>query len=258
MPDLVYLCTDMTARQHIVFLTGAGISAESGLRTFRDPDGVRSKVDPQDFCTASALREEPERVLVFYNERRRELLHAAPNEAHRIIAGLQGIHDVTVITQNVDDLHERAGSRGVVHLHGELTKVTSSRSRHDLDCIRDYPLGRPILPGDRARDGSQLRPAVVFFEEFPDNADLAARLARGADVFVVVGTSLSVGIAPDLVRLPRRDVPRYVIDPGDLSGRLPEGFIMIQERAVEGLRCFRLEAEEGFPSFSRMMDGTLD
>ena len=248
----------MTASQHIVFLTGAGISAESGLRTFRDPDGVWNMVDPLDFCMASALREEPERVLAFYNERRRELLHAAPNEAHRIIAGLQGMHDVTVITQNVDDLHERAGSREVVHLHGELTKVTSSRSRHDLDCIMDYPLERPILPGDRARDGSQLRPAVVFFDEFPDNAELAERLAREADVFIVVGTSLSLGIAPDLVRLPRRDVPRYVIDPGDLSGRLPEGFIEIREKAMEGLRRFRLEAEGGFPSFSRLIDGTSD
>lgn len=248
----------MTARQHIVFLTGAGISAESGLRTFRDPDWIWSKVDPLDFCTASALREEPERVLAFYNERRRELLHAAPNEAHRIIASLQGIHDETVITQNVDNLQERAGSRGVVHLHGELTKVSSSRSRHDLDCIRDYPLGKPILPGDRARDGSQLRPAVVFFDEFPDNADLAARLAREADVFVVVRTSLSVGIASDLVRFPRRDIPRYVIDPVDLFGRIPEDFIMIQERAVEGMRRFRIEAEEGFPSFTGFMGDSLD
>lgn len=248
----------MAVRQHIVFLTGAGISAESGLRTFRDPDGIWSKVDPLDFCTASALREEPERVLAFYNERRRDLLHAAPNEAHRIIASLQGIHDVTVITQNVDDLHERAGSRGVVHLHGELTKVTSSRSRHDLDCIRDYPLGKPILPGDRARDGSQLRPAVVFFDEFPDNADHAARLAREADVFVVVGTSLSVGIAPDLVRFPRRDVPRYVIDPGELSGQIPEGFIRIREGATEGMKRFRLEVEKGFPSFTRLMGDYSD
>ncbi len=253
-----YLCAGMEVRQHIVFLTGAGISAESGLNTFRDPDGIWNKVDPMDLCMASALREDPGRVLAFYNDRRMELLRAAPNEAHQIIAGLEGIHDVTVITQNVDDLHERAGSRGVVHLHGELTKVTSSRSRHSLECIRDYPLDRPIMPGDLARDGSQLRPAVVFFDEFPDNAELAEKLAREADVFVVVGTSLSVGIAPELARLPRRDVPRYVIDPEDLSGRLPEGYIMIREKAVEGLRRFRLEAEGGFPSFSRMMDGACD
>ena len=143
----------MHVRQHIVFLTGAGISAGSGLRTFRDPDGVWNKVDPHDFCTASALREAPGRVLAFYNDRRREVLAAEPNEAHLIIAGLERFHDVTVVTQNVDDLHERAGSRGVVHLHGELTKVTSSRSRRNLGCIRDYPLDRPILPGDLAEDG---------------------------------------------------------------------------------------------------------
>ena len=240
----------MHVRQHIVFLTGAGISAGSGLRTFRDPDGVWNKVDPQDFCTASALREAPGRVLAFYNDRRREVLAAEPNEAHLIIAGLERFHDVTVVTQNVDDLHERAGSRGVVHLHGELTKVTSSRSRRNLGCIMDYPLDRPILPGDLAEDGSQLRPAVVFFDEYPDNADLAERLAREADVFVVVGTSLSVGIAPDLVRLPRKDVPRYVIDPADLPGRIPEGYIHLRENAVDGMRQFRKEALEGFPMFA--------
>lgn len=109
----------MEVRQHIVFLTGAGISAESGLKTFRDPDGIWNKVDPLDLCTASALREEPGKVLAFYNERREELLHASPNEAHRIIACLEGIHDVTVITQNVDDLHERPAA-------GEWSTCTAS------------------------------------------------------------------------------------------------------------------------------------
>jgi len=257
-PEKSYICPYMHVRQHIVFLTGAGISADSGLRTFRDPEGIWAKVDPQDFCTASALRENPERVLAFYNKRRRVILDAEPNEAHRIIASLEQVHDVTVITQNVDDLHERAGSRGVVHLHGELTKVTSSRSRHNQDCIMDYPLDRPILPGDRALDGSQLRPSVVFFDEFPDNATLAERISREADVFVVVGTSLSVGIAPDLVRLPRKDIPRYVIDPDDLSDRLPKGYIVLRENAIEGMRRFRREALEGFPKFTRMMDGATE
>ena len=245
----------MDVRQNIVFLTGAGVSAGSGLRTFRDTDGIWSKVDPLDFCTASALREEPDRVLAFYNDRRREVLRAEPNEAHRIIAGLEWLHDVTVITQNVDDLHARAGRSRVVHLHGEFTKVTSSRSRHDLGCIMDWPLDRPILPGDQARDGSQLRPAVVFFDEYPDNAGIAGKFCREADVFVLVGTSLSVGIARDLVRLPRKDVPRYVIDPANLSGRLPDGYIRIRMQAAEGMRMFRREAEEGFPLFCRLMDG---
>lgn len=248
----------MPVRQHIVFLTGAGVSAESGLRTFRDPEGIWNRIDPLEYCTASSLYEVPDRVLAFYNERRRELLSVSPGEAHVIIAGLERIHDVTVITQNVDDLHERAGSTEVVHLHGVLTKVTSSRSRHDLRCLVDYPLGRPILPGDLAADGSQLRPAVVFYDEFPDNASLAERLAREADVFVVVGTSLTVGIAPSLVNLPRKDVPRYLIDPEDFSGRIPEGFIHLKEKAAAGLRRFRMEVEDGFPSFEATMGSSPD
>lgn len=248
----------MPVRQHIVFLTGAGVSAESGLRTFRDPEGIWNRIDPLEYCTASSLYEVPDRVLAFYNERRRELLSVSPGEAHVIIAGLERIHDVTVITQNVDDLHERAGSTEVVHLHGVLTKVTSSRSRHDLRCLVDYPLGRPILPGDLAADGSQLRPAVVFYDEFPDNASLAERLAREADVFVVVGTSLTVGIAPSLVNLPRKDVPRYLIDPEDFSGRIPEGFIHLKDKAAAGMRRFRREAEEGFPSFEATMGCSPD
>ena len=257
--DKRYICTWMDVRQHIVFLTGAGISAESGLCTFRDPDGLWRQVDPLEYCMASALHEDPERVLAFYNRRRRELLSVQPNEAHMIVAELERFHDVTVITQNVDDLHERAGSREVIHLYGELTKVTSSRSRLDISCIENYPLDRPILPGDLAADGSQLRPSVVFFDEYPTFvSELAARLCREADVFVVVGTSLSLGVAPDLVRLPRKDVPRYLIDPDDFSGRIPDGYIHIKEKAVEGMRLFRKEAEEGFPSFTRLMDGHAD
>ena len=249
----------MSVRQHIVFLTGAGISADSGLRTFRDPDGPWRQVDPLEFCTASALYENPEKVLAFYNQRRRELLSVRPNEAHRIVAELERIHDVTVITQNVDDLHERAGSTKVIHLHGELKKVTSSRSRLNPDCIKDFPLERQILTGDLAADGSQLRPAILFFDEYPTFvSEYAARLCRDADVFVVVGTSLSVGVAPDLVHLPRKDVPRYLIDPDDFSGRIPDGYIHLREKAVEGMRLFRNEAENGFPSFTRLMDGKAD
>ena len=249
----------MSVRQHIVFLTGAGISADSGLCTFRDPDGLWRQVDPLEFCTASALHENPERVLAFYNRRRRELLSVRPNEAHRIVAELEHIHDVTVITQNVDDLHERAGSTKVIHLHGELTKVTSSRNRLNPDCIKDFPLERPILTGDLAADGSQLRPAILFYDEYPTFvSEYAARLCRDADVFVVVGTSLSVGIAPDLVLLPRKDVPRYLIDPDDFSGRIPDGYIHLREKAVEGMRLFRKEAEEEFPSFTRFMDGRAE
>ena len=177
-------------RQHIVFFTGAGVSAESGIPTFRDTGGLWRDFDPQVYCSASGFYEDPKKVLDFYNLRRRKLLEVSPNAAHTAIAALEQFHDVTVLTQNVDNLHERAGSTRVVHLHGELTKVTSSRDRLDPDCIREYPLDVPIRVGDRAADGSQLRPAVVFLDEYA-HWEEAERIAREADVFVIVGTSLT-------------------------------------------------------------------
>ena len=235
-------------RQHIVFFTGAGVSAESGIPTFRDAGGLWREYDPQVYCSASGFYEDPGKVLDFYNLRRWKLLDVSPNAAHTAIAALEQFHDVTVLTQNVDNLHERAGSSRVIHLHGELTKVTSSRNRLDPDCIREYPLDVPIRVGDRAADGSQLRPAIVFLDEYA-HWEEAERITREADVFVIVGTSLTVSTSMVFPSFPRRDVPRYVIDPVDDRQKLPAGYIWIPEKACRGLELFKQEAVSGFPLF---------
>ena len=151
------------------------------------------------------------------------------------MAELENHFEVTIITQNVDDLHERAGSSRVVHLHGELRKVTSSRNRQAPDCIKDYPLDIPIRIGDKAADGSQLRPYIVWFGEYVDDMDLAAHLVRQTDIFVVVGTSLAVYPAAGLVDYAPRNIPKFLIDPNEVKGGVPMGFKHIKMRAVEGV-----------------------
>ena len=153
----------MAARKKIVVLTGAGISKESGIPTFRDTNGMWMKYDAQKLASVEGFEEDPQAVLDFYNARRKNLLEVQPNHAHKMLAELEKQHDVTIITQNVDDLHERAGSSRVVHLHGELTKVTSSLDRLNPENIKEYPLDMPIRMGDKAADGSQLRPYIVWF-----------------------------------------------------------------------------------------------
>ena len=148
-------------RQHIVVLSGAGMSAESGLSTSRDNDGLWKQYDWKKLASAAGFYENPEAVLEFYNMRRKHLLEVEPNHAHTLLAELEKWHDVTIITQNVDNLHERAGSGNVIHLHGELAKVTSSDDRNNPDCIKELPLDIPIRIGDKAADGSQLRPYIV-------------------------------------------------------------------------------------------------
>ena len=238
-------------RQHIVFFTGAGISAESGIPTFRDAGGLWKSFDPAVYCTTSGLYESPEKVLDFYNWRRKSLIDKKPNAAHLAIAELEKWHDVTVLTQKVDNLHELAGSRHVVHLHGELTKVTSSKNRLDPECIQDYPLDKPIRVGDLAHDGSQLRPFVVFFDEYVYWGE-AEEIARNADVFVVIGTSFSVSSAKVFPSFPRPDVPRYIIDPVDYRGRLPGGYIWINAKAKEGMKTLTEEFLNGFPMFEKL------
>ena len=151
----------MAIRQKIVVFTGAGISQASGIPTFRDTDGLWKKFDAKKLASVAGFEEDPQAVLDFYNARRKNLLEVQPNHAHRMLAELEKQHDVTIITQNVDDLHERAGSSRVIHLHGELKKVTSSRNRLNPDCVKEYPLDVPIRIGDKAADGSQLRPYIV-------------------------------------------------------------------------------------------------
>ena len=216
----------------IVVFTGAGVSADSGLATFRDADGLWAEYRIEDVCTPEALARNRTLVVEFYNKRRREMLAAEPNAGHRAIAALEQHFEVEVVTQNVDNLHERAGSSLVVHLHGELTCL---RSERDPQLV--VPLEGWEQPLDaRASDGALLRPHIVFFGEAVPMFDRAAQIAAGADIMVVVGTSLAVYPAASLVRSVRPDSPIYVVDPGhpDTSWvRNPLTFI--HKRAAEGV-----------------------
>ena len=232
----------LPSRQHIVVLSGAGMSAESGLTTFRDKDGWWKQYDWQRMASVEGFRQEPEAVLEFYNMRRKRLLEVEPNHAHRLLAELEKWHDVTVITQNVDNLHERAGSSRVIHLHGELTKVTSSENRNNPDCIKELPLDVPIRMGDKATDGSQLRPYVVWFGEYVSDFGKVVKLVREADIFVVIGTSLTVQPAASLIRYAHPEIPRFIINPGEAfdpyDDHFPEGYEHIQEDATVGVETF--------------------
>lgn len=195
-------------KQKLVALTGAGISAESGLRTFRDGDGLWESYRIEEVATPEAWLANKEQVLRFYNERRRQVLQAMPNAAHQGIAALEEIYDVTVITQNIDDLHERAGSRKVLHLHGEILKMRSERNELLIQEIRS-----DIQLGDLAADGAQLRPHVVWFGEAVPQIEVAIPYLEQADIFVLVGSSLAVYPAAGLVDYVAERVPRYIIDP---------------------------------------------
>lgn len=219
----------------LVVFTGAGISAESGIPTFRDANGMWGKYDAMKLASVEGFEEDPQAVLDFYNARRKNLLEVQPNHAHFVLAELEKQYDVTIVTQNVDNLHERAGSSKVLHLHGELCKVTSSRNRLDPNCIKDYPLDIPIRLGDKAADGSQLRPYIVWFGEYVDNMDEATRFVKQADVFVVIGTSLVVYPAAGLVNYAKREIPKFLIDPNDIKSGLPLGYRHIKATAVEGV-----------------------
>jgi len=188
-------------------LTGAGISAESGLKTFRDSDGLWNGYNIEDVATPRAWKKDKQLVLDFYNMRRRDVMNAVPNAAHTGLAELEKDFDVHVITQNIDDLHERAGSTKVLHLHGEILKM---RSEKNAELI--YDIRKDILLGDTAEDGAQLRPHIVWFEEPVPMIEDAAEVARQADIFVVIGTSLVVYPAAGLVNYAPWHVPKFIID----------------------------------------------
>ncbi len=216
----------------IVVFTGAGVSADSGISTFRDSDGLWANYRIEDVCTPEALVRNRAMVVEFYNIRRRELLSKEPNAAHLAIAELENYFDVEVVTQNIDDLHERAGSHRITHLHGELRKLRSSTNPEAI-----YPIeGWEQKLDERAPDGSLLRPFVVFFGEAVPEFERAAKIASTADVMVVVGTSLAVYPAASLVRYVRPETPVYLVDPADVehSGiRNLAGHI--KERAATGV-----------------------
>lgn len=216
----------------IVVFTGAGVSADSGISTFRDSDGLWANYRIEDVCTPEALVHNRAQVIEFYNIRRRELFSVEPNAAHRAIAELEQHFDVEVVTQNVDNLHERAGSTRVTHLHGELMKLRSERNPELIVPIEGW---EQTLDA-RAEDGALLRPHIVFFGESVPMFDAATRIAAEADVMIVVGTSLAVYPAASLVRYARAGVPVYVVDPGNPDvAMIRNPLTHIKARAAEGM-----------------------
>lgn len=215
----------------LVVLSGAGVSAESGIKTFRDSNGLWEEFRVEDVASAEGWIRNPALVLEFYNKRRRELEKTAPNEAHTLIAALERHYEVTVVTQNIDNLHERAGSTRIIHLHGELTKARSVN-----DDTRTYDIGYgDIRPGDTAPDGGQLRPHVVWFGESVPEIARAARAVEKADLLLIIGTSLNVYPAAGLIHYARPDCLLYLIDPQPFRLNLPH-FTQIQEKATAGMR----------------------
>lgn len=221
----------MPDKKHIVILTGAGISAESGIKTFRDSDGLWENHRIEDVATFEAWQRNRELVLDFYNQRRRQLLECEPNEAHKLLVRLEEKYKVHIITQNVDDLHERAGSTNVLHLHGELLKVRST-----LDERLVYDWRRDLKSGDTCEKGAQLRPHIVWFGEQVPMMDVAGKIASKADIFIVVGTSLVVYPAAGLVHYTDFTVPKYVIDPNRPTISGMQNVEYITEKASTGVR----------------------
>ena len=221
-------------KKHIVVLTGAGISAESGLRTFRDTDGLWENYSIEDVATPRGWAANPQLVLNFYNQRRHDALNAQPNAAHVGLAELQKDFDVSIVTQNIDDLHERAGSKHVLHLHGEIRKMRSSA---DESLIYDYE--KDIELGHFAEDGSQLRPHIVWFEEPVPMIERAATIMNNADIFVCIGTSLAVYPAAGLIYSVPPFAPKFIIDKSipDVSG-FPN-LTAIEKPATEGVKILR-------------------
>lgn len=217
-------------KKKLVVLTGAGISAESGIRTFRDSGGLWEGYDVNDVATPEAWIKNPELVLRFYNERRKNVAAAVPNAAHIGLAALEKYFDVTIITQNVDDLHERAGSTNIIHLHGEIFKM---RSEYDASITKE--IKDDIQVGDRAADGHQFRPHIVWFGEEVPMMETATKVAYHAEIFVVVGTSLVVYPAAGLINYVAMDVPKYVIDKSIPSLSAMKNLTLIEKPATEGV-----------------------
>jgi NAD-dependent deacetylase len=219
-------------KKHLVVLSGAGISAESGIPTFRASDGLWESHRIEDVATPEGFTRNPELVLRFYNERRAKAASVLPNRGHEILAELEQNFQVSIITQNVDNLHERAGSTKVIHLHGELTKARSSKNPDEIIEIG----ANPIKLGDKSADGSQLRPHIVWFGEAVPMIDIATEITASADILVVVGTSLQVYPAAGLVQCVAHNVPIYIIDPNKPSISPTKNMVFIEEMGSVGLQ----------------------
>ncbi len=218
-------------KKRLVVLTGAGISAESGLKTFRDSDGLWEGFDINEVATATAWRKNPELVLDFYNERRKNVKNVQPNSAHIALAELEKYFNVTIITQNIDDLHERGGSTNVLHLHGEIFKM---RSVSDESII--YRIDGDIQLGDLADNGSQLRPHIVWFEEPVPMIEMAAEIMKTADILLIVGTSLVVYPAAGLVNYALWQIPKFIVDKKIPSASALYNLTAIEKSATEGMK----------------------
>lgn len=230
------------ARKKITVLTGAGVSAESGISTFRDSDGLWENHNVEDVASIEGWYRNPSLVLEFYNARRSQLAEVRPNPAHLAIASLEEGYDVTVVTQNVDNLHERAGSIRVIHLHGELTKVRPENCCNEYDGFSEetvFDIGTDSISlGDLAPDGAQLRPHIVWFGEAVPKIEPAIEAVEAADILLIVGTSLQVYPAAGLYRYAGADTPIYIIDPKELTVR-DSRLTHIKEVATKGMETFK-------------------
>ena len=228
-------------KKKLVVLTGAGVSAESGISTFRDSDGLWEQYKVEDVASIEGWYRNPGLVLDFYNARRAQLAQVRPNEAHRSIASLENEYDITVVTQNVDNLHERAGSTRIIHLHGELTKVRPENCYNETDGFSEaavFDIGTDSISlGDMAPNGKQLRPHIVWFGEAVPKIEAAIDAVEAADIILIVGTSLQVYPAAGLYAYAKAGTPIYIIDPNSVSVR--DGRIThIKEVATKGMQVF--------------------
>lgn len=221
-------------KKKLVVLTGAGISAESGLKTFRDSDGLWEGYNIEDVASPRAWQKDPKLVLDFYNYRRRNVAEAKPNAAHHGLAELEKHFDVTIITQNIDDLHEQAGSTKIVHLHGEIFKMRSEKNEKLI-----YNIHGDINIGDTAEDGAQLRPHIVWFEEPVPKIEEAVPMVSSADIFVVVGTSLVVYPAAGLVNYAPWEIPKFIIDKRIPYTSSIHNLTTIEKPATEGVELLK-------------------
>jgi NAD-dependent deacetylase len=224
-------------KPRLVVFTGAGISAESGIKTFRDSGGLWEEYNINEVATLQAWEKDRELVLDFYNKRRKQILESSPNAAHIALVDLEKKYDVHIITQNIDDLHERAGSKKVLHLHGEITK-----SRSTLDPSLIYKIkGSELKMGDKCEKGSQLRPHIVWFGEMVPMMDHAYIIAETADIFMVVGTSMAVYPAAGIIDYAPQEILKYLIDPSDVKVNGINNLKIIKEKASVGLSILAKE-----------------
>ena len=218
-------------KKHLVVLTGAGISAESGIKTFRDADGLWEGHDVMEVATPEGFRNNPALVLNFYNQRRKQLFEVEPNKAHLDLAHLENDYNISIITQNVDDLHERAGSTRVIHLHGELLKVRSTFDETDV-----LPWKTDLIIGDVCKKGHQLRPHIVWFGEEVPMIEKAVEICETADILAIIGTSMQVYPAAGLMHYVPENIPIFFIDPKPASVQNKKNLNVIAEPATVGVQ----------------------